>query len=224
MRSRILLLALFVTAFPAFGQQSGTTDTNCQVNGSQINCTSQHVPSWDETYNKYRNLLGKRDSDQPKNAAPADAGQLSPEAIKELFAQEKQQREAKDTVDFIYCRQNPKSGITDSDGKPKTCADVIEYTKAFCLVNPELERCTLAKSKTEVQKAFAALAEDYNTDPRRKKKDVQEYFDSQFAKLTRWGCMSFSDMSLPQRDGTMHLCPDAPEPASIHAEPGPHTK
>jgi len=225
MKSKIMFAALFVTAFPTFGQQS-TTNTNCMVNGQMVNCTSTTTPpapSWNDTFNKYRNMFGKHDSDQPKAATPADAGQLSPEAIKELFAEEKQVKDAKDTVDFIYCRQNPKSGITDSEGKPKTCADVIAYTKAFCLVNPEVERCTLAKSKADVEKAFVVLADDYNTDPRRKKKDVQEYFDSEFAKLTRWGCMSFPDMALPQRDGTMHLCPDAPE-STAHVGPGPHTK
>jgi hypothetical protein len=151
-------------------------------------------------------MFGKPDSDRRKGVPSTGTPQLSQEAIKELIEEEKKEKETKDTVDLIYCRQNPKASIGDSEGKPKTCADVIEYTKAFCLVNPQVERCTLAKSKVEVEKVFAALADDYNTDPRRQKRDVQMYFDSQFAKLTRWGCMSFPDLSLPQRDGTMHPC------------------
>jgi len=204
--------ALFLSASPVFGQQS-TTNTKCQVDGKEVNCTStsEHVPSWDETFNKWRNL-GRRNSDQPTNAAPsASAPQLSPEAIKELLAEEKKEREAKDTVDFIYCRQNPKGGITDSEGKLKACADVIEYTKAFCSVNPEVERCTLAKSKAEVEKAFAALVDEYNTNTHRNKNWEQAYFGEKFSKLTKWGCMSFPDMTLPQRDGTSHPCPNAPE-------------
>lgn len=211
MKSKIMLLALFVTAFPTFGQQS-TTDTNCMVNGQMVNCTSTTTtpppaPSLNENYNKYRNLFGKHDSDQSKPAQP------SPDAMKELLAEARLEKETKATVDLIYCRQNPKGGITDFDGHPKTCADVIEYNKAFCLVNPEVERCTLARSKAEVEKKFADLAEGYRNDHPNRRSN-QMYYDSLFVKLTKWGCMSFPDMALPQRDGTMHLCPDAPDARS----------
>jgi hypothetical protein len=207
-----------VCVVPAFGQQSGTTETNCQLSGNNMNCTSQHVLSYEEA----RSLFGKHSSESKPPSA--DAGQLSPEAVKELLAEAKKERDAKDTVDYIYCRQNANGSVTDSEGKTKTCTDVIAYTKAFCLVNPvmtapwlpatpEAERCSLAKSKAQVQKAFATLADDYNHDPRRNKRDLQTYFDSLFTILTKWGCMSFPDMILPQRDGTLHPCPDAPEPA-----------
>jgi hypothetical protein len=156
----------------------------------------------------------RAEAKRDQNAQQAQQGQLSQQAMKQLLAEEKKERENKDTVDFIYCRQNQKGSISDYEQKQKTCADVIEYTKAFCLVNPEVERCTLARSKAEVEKAFASLVDDYKTDPRRNKKDTQMYFDSLFAKLTKWGCMSFPDMTLPQRDGTSHQCPSAPEPAS----------
>ena len=168
----------------------------------------------------------KAEANRNQNAQNGQqAPQLSAEAIKELLAEEKNERESKDTVDVIYCRQNPKGSITDFEGKLKTCAEVIAYTKAFCLVNPNAERCTLAKSKVEVEKAFSVLSEDYKTDPRRNKKDAQMYYDSLFAKLTKWGCMSFPDMILPpQRDGTSHPCPDAPEPAPLHADAGSQNK
>jgi hypothetical protein len=160
----------------------------------------------------------KAETNRNQNAQNAQSSQLSAKAIKELLAEEKQERESKDTVDYIYCRQNRQGTIKDFEGKPKTCADVIEYTKAFCLVNPSVERCTLAKSKAEVDKEFSVLSEDYKTDPRRNKKDAQMYYDSLFAKLTKWGCMSFPDMTLPQRDGSSHSCPNAPDPASLRAD------
>ncbi len=218
------LAAIFMASAASAQTQ---TDTRCSTSsdnglGHTTDCksTTEPVPQpnggWlkdvlDGLAAKQKRAEAKRENAQNSQQAP----QLSAEAIKELLAEEKKEKDAKDTVDFIYCRQNPKGGIADSEGKPKPCADVIEYTKAFCSVNPEVERCTLAKSKAEVEKAFSVLSDDYKTDPRRNKRDAQMYYDSLFAKLTKWGCMSFPDMTLPQRDGT-HPCPNAPEPAPVH--------
>jgi hypothetical protein len=229
MKSKLIAVALIATAWPAFAQES-TTNTNCMVNGQTVNCTSTTTnptpPSggWLTGVNKAlaaNRAKAEANRDQGTQN-PQQSPQISPEAIKELLAEEKQERENKDTVDFIYCRQNPKAGVAGSEGKPRTCADVIEYTKAFCLVNPTLDRCALARSKAEVEKAFAVLAAHYNStgDKDRKRKDTQDYFDWEFAKLTRWGCMSFPDMTLPQRDGTLHPCPNAPETALSHADAG----
>jgi hypothetical protein len=206
---------LFTTAIAALmmaGLSVGqTTNTDCMVIGNSIDCTSktQSPPSFGHHSN-------------PAPAQPSTG--VSAEAMKEMLAEEKKAKAAKDTVDYLYCRQHANGSVTDYDGKPRTCADVIEYTKAFCLANPVTtepwlpvspegtERCSLARSKAEVEKKFAVLADDFNRDPRRNKRDLQNYFDSLFATLTKWGCMSFPDMTLPQRDGTMHPCPDAPEP------------
>ncbi len=223
MKSKIVAVLLFATASSTFGQQS-TTDTNCNVNGQQVNCTSTTTTptpptgGWLTGVNKaMAENRARAEANRSQNPQNVQQSQLSPEAMKEPLAEEKRERDAKDTVDFIYCRQNPKTNVTDSEGKSKACADVIEYAKAFCLVNPDVERCTLAKTKTEVMKAFSVLSEDFNSERRRNKKDVQMYYDSLFAKLTKWGCMSFPDMILPQRDGTTHSCPSAPEA-------GPQTK
>jgi sarcosine oxidase delta subunit len=225
MKTTILGIALFWTAVSAFGQDS-TTNTDCNVYDQQVNCrsttTTPPPPSGGALEGINKALAANRaraEANTDQNAQQAQQAPLSEEAIKELLAEEKKERENKDTVDFIYCRQNSKGSITDYEEKQKTCADVIEYTKAFCLVNPEVERCTLAKSKAQVDNAFASLVNDYNTDPRRNKKDTQIYFDSLFAKLTKWGCMSFPDMTLAQRDGTLHPCPSAPErsPVSTNA-------
>src|SRR5258708_35956404 len=91
-------------------------------------------------------LRPNKPASHPQTVVAAAPSGLSPEAVKTFLAEEKATRDAKDTVDFIYCRQNPKGNVTDNE-KQKTCADVIEYTKAFCSVNPEADRCTLARSK-----------------------------------------------------------------------------
>jgi hypothetical protein len=210
----LILAAVFFTASTASAQ---TTDTDCTTNGYHTNCTSTTQPppsgGWLTGVNKAMAAnRAKSEANRNQNAQGQQTSQLSPEAIKELVAEEKKEREAKDTVDFIYCRQNPKESVTDSEGKLKTCADAVEYTKAFCSVNPEADRCTLAKSKAEVGKAFAALVDEYNANAHRNKPYEQAYFGEKFAKLTKWGCMSFPDMTLPQRDGASHSCPSAPEP------------
>ncbi|HET9803491.1 MAG TPA: hypothetical protein VFP96_09650 [Candidatus Acidoferrum sp.] len=213
----VLIVVLFTSALLSAQTQ---TDTNCTTSpdygaGRTTNCTSTTTaapPSggWLTGVNKAL-AANRAKAEANKDQKAQQGGQLSPEAMKELLAEEKREREAKDTVDYIYCRQNANGTLTDFEGKPRTCAEVIAYTKAFCLVNPTVERCTLAKSKAEVEKAFSALSEDYKNDPRRNKRDVQMYFDSLFTKLIKWGCMSFPDMTLPQRDGTLHICPDAPD-------------
>jgi len=189
----------------AFGQQSGTT-TECEDKYNGMTCkTTPNPPSIGELLN--RNL--NRKNPQPA-AAPATSSGLSPEAVKAILAEQKAERDAKDTVDFLYCRQNAKGSVTNGETQ-RPCADVIEYTKAFCSVNTDAERCNLAKSKAEVEKAFTALLSEYNANPRHNKSWEQSYFGEKFSKLTRWGCMSFPDMTLPQRDGASHACPNAPD-------------
>jgi hypothetical protein len=214
MKSKLMALSFFVLASPAFGQQGGTTTTCNKGVGDQVVCKTEETSSggWLTGVNKALAAnRAKADANRQQGPQNVQQSQLSPEAIKELFAQERQERDAKDTVDYIYCRQNPNNGITDSDGKPKTCADVIDYTKAFCAVNIEDGRCKLAKSRAEVLKAFASLLDGYNSE---KHKDKEHpYYAEQAAKLTRWGCMSFPDLVLPQIDGDTHSCPNAPAEA-----------
>lgn len=206
MKSTVVALAIFLTALPALGQQSGTT-TNCEKSsdGNQMTCKTT------QTFNPADFFSPKKNPTQPQPAAASGPTGLSPDAVKALFAEQKAARDAKETVDFLYCRQNLKGSVMDYEGKPRTCTDVVEYTKAFCLVNLEADRCKLARSKAEVEKAFASAIEDFKNDPRHTKKDTQGFYDEFFGKLTKWGCMSFPDMILPERDGTEHRCPDAPE-------------
>ena len=198
MKSTTMALALVLAAWPAFGQQ-GSTTTNCEPTTSGMTCKTAPTPP------TLADILSpKKDSNQPQPVATSAPTGLSAEAVKAILAEQKATQDAKETVDFLYCRQNPNGSVAEYEGKPRTCTDVVEYTKAFCLVNPEVERCKLAKSKAEVEKAFASAIEDFKNDPRHTKKDTQGFYDEFFGKLTRWGCMSFPDMILPQRDGSEH--------------------
>src|SRR5690242_14890557 len=96
---------LFVMAWPAFGQQSGTT-TECEKQLDKLVCkTQQNPPSLAEMLD-----FSKRNAARPQATAPSVPPQISPEAVREILAEEKRARDSKDTVDFIYCRQNPKDG------------------------------------------------------------------------------------------------------------------
>ena len=220
-----LALVLVALVFTASAAAQTQTDTNCTTSpdygtGRTTNCTSTTTnPTPPNSEWLAKALAANRAKADARRDQMAQQTQLSQEEAKALLAAEK-----KDTVDFIYCRQNQKGGITNSDGKPRTCADIIEYTKAFCSVNPDVERCTLAKSQAEVKKKFVDLAEQYKNDRRAKKRDCQMFYDSLFVKLTKWGCMSFPDMTLPQRDGTLHSCPNAPENAPLQADTGSQNK
>src|SRR6266704_2497178 len=121
----ILALVLLVAVCPAFGQQGGTT-TECEKSISGMTCkTTPNPPTLAEI------LRPKHTNPQPQTVVTAAPSGLSPEAVKAFLAEEKATRDAKDTVDFIYCRQNPKGSVADGDGKQKACAEIIEYTKAF---------------------------------------------------------------------------------------------
>jgi sarcosine oxidase delta subunit len=220
----VLTVFFFRGTFCSAQTPQSKTETNCTTSpdygaGRTTDCTSTTTTApppggWLAGINKAI-AANRAKAEANRDQKGQQTGQLSAGAIKELLAEEKQEREAKDTVDYIYCRQNPKGSITDSDGKAQSCGDVLAYTRAFCSVNPQAERCTLAKSKAEVDKAFAALLDQYNSDNHRNRAWEQSYYGERFAKLTKWGCMSFPDMVLPGPNGSSHACPDAPEPPPV---------
>jgi hypothetical protein len=215
MKSTLLALAIVLAAWPTFGQQ-GSTTTECEKTTAGITCKTAPTPPTSvealaEIFSR------KKNTNEPQPAATSTPTALSPEAVKAFLADQKAAQDAKETVDFVYCRQNPNGSVTEYQGKPRTCTDVVEYTKAFCVVNATVDRCKLAKSKAEVEKAFASAIEDFKNDPRHTKRDTQGFYDEFFGKMTRWGCMSFPDMILPQRDGTEYRCPYAPETPPAHS-------
>lgn len=218
------ILALVLCAIPAFGQQS-TTDTNCNVNGQQVNCTSNtttNIPPPDPWANTLSNI-NNMNKNMAANRERAEARRAQARAD----AEAKHALENHAEVNMVYCKQNPSGSVTTTDGKDRSCADELAYEKAFCVVNPEADRCRLPASEAEVEKAFADLIEKYKNDPGAKKRSTQNYYESQFQKLREWGCRSFPDMTLPawgkpdqpctKASATALVAPSAPVSPSLMA-------
>jgi hypothetical protein len=204
-----------VILLPSIGSAQ-TTNTNCNINGEWVNCTSttQQPPSGGAA----QGIKDALDARAARNAAAAPA-RIAEEKLRQdqaTAAAAQKAQDDKETAQFLYCRQNPnKEAVTD--GATKSCADFIEYEKASCLVNPGKDICNLAKSKAEVEKAFADLSDKFHSDhPNRH--STQMYYESLYAKTTRWACMSFPDMTVPQWGGGQHPCPDAPATPAVTAE------
>ena len=213
MKSKTVAVTILMTALlagPAFAQQ-GDTKTTCTTVVDELQCTTTHVPTPEETQAKYRDLFSFPKRNPAPAAAPAPP-QPSPEAIK--VADERAEKHTLAVVNYVYCRQHKDETVNDFNGQPKTCAQVIEYTKTYCTTDPSESVCKLARSRAEVEKSFADLTEDFRTDPRRNKKDAQMWYEAEFARRIKWGCMSYPDMILPKWGGGTCACPDAPEPSA----------
>jgi hypothetical protein len=200
---QITVLAVgLVIASSAFGQAQSTTDTNCNVNGQQVNCTSRTTAPPPDPWANFNKTL-------TDNRARAEANrnrQAQAQAQANTSAEAKQEVENHAKVNIAYCRENPAGSVTSEDGQAKPCADELAYEKAFCSVKPDADRCQLLVSRAELEKQFADLAEKYKYDPRANKKDCKAYYDSLFAKLRSAACVSYPDMQTPLRDGTLQPC------------------
>jgi hypothetical protein len=104
MKTTVLAMALLLTAVSAFGQES-TTNTDCNVYDQQVNCrsttTTPPPPSGGALEGINKALAANRaraEAKRDQNAQQAQQAQLSQEAIKELLAEEKKERENKDTI------------------------------------------------------------------------------------------------------------------------------
>jgi hypothetical protein len=128
-------MALFLCAIPAFGQQS-TTNTNCYVNGQQVNCTSNtttNAPPPDPWANTSKQL---QESGQRLGAA--------------LAANAQRKAAYNDQIDRIelniaYCQQNPDHSITLANEKPRTCEDEIAMVRAFCSIDKKHAKVKFCK-------------------------------------------------------------------------------
>jgi|SRR5580704_9221061 hypothetical protein len=192
-----------------------TTNTNCNINGQWVNCTSTTQPP--PSGGAAQGIKDALDAHAARVAASAPA-RVEQEKLRQQQAAAAAQKaqDDKETAQFLYCRQNPNKE-TAVDGVTKSCAEFIEYEKASCLVNTKKDICNLAKSKAEVEKAFSDLSDKFHSDhPNRH--STQMYYESLYAKTTRWACMSFPDMTVPQWGGGQHPCPDAPVAPAITAQ------
>jgi hypothetical protein len=118
------ILALLLCAIPVFGQQS-TTNTDCNVNGQQVNCTSNTTtnappPNPMDGFNKQI-----QDSSQRLGAALAANAQRRAEE-KSLESQ----------IEFhvVYCEQNPANSITTTKGDTISCTEEFARTRALCSI------------------------------------------------------------------------------------------
>lgn len=205
------MMALFLCAVPAFGQQS-TTKTDCDVSDHSINCTSKTTPPPPT----FLDQLHKTTADLRARQAQAQEANR----IRQADAEAKQALENQAEVNMVYCKQNPSGSVTTSEGKDRSCTDELAYEKAFCVVNPEADRCKLPASEAEVEKAFADLIEKYKNDPSAKKRSTQNYYESLFVKMREWGCRSFPEMTLPAWGKPDQPCTGASATALIAAPVG----
>ncbi|MGB8802547.1 MAG: hypothetical protein WCC97_17855 [Candidatus Acidiferrales bacterium] len=201
-------VGFLLIAIPVFAQQS-TTNTDCNVNGQQVNCTSttttQAPPSGGAVAGVNKALAANRERADANRALRAQQAQQAKAQAELKLAQEN-----RSVVNIVYCKQNAAGSVSLGDGHVKPCTDELAYSKTECTVNPSIDFCKLFMSHADMEKAFADLAEEFKYDPRAKKHDCQMYYDSLFQAQTRWACLSFPETKWPLRDGTSHPCPNAP--------------
>ena len=201
-------VGFLLIAIPVFAQQS-TTNTDCNVNGQQVNCTSttttQAPPSGGAVAGVNKALAANRERADANRALRAQQAQQAKAPAELKLAQEN-----RSVVNIVYCKQNAAGSVSLGDGHVKPCTDELAYSKTECTVNPSIDFCKLFMSHADMEKAFADLAEEFKYDPRAKKHDCQMYYDSLFQAQTRWACSRFPETKWPLRDGTSHPCPNAP--------------
>jgi hypothetical protein len=207
MKRMTMGIAFFLIAVSACAQQS-TTNTDCNVNGQQVNCTSTTTtpppPSGGalEGFNKAMAADRERaDADRALRAQQAQQAKADAEL--------KQAQENRAVVNVVYCRQNATGSVTTGDGQVKSCTDELAYARAECSVNPAIDLCKLFMSHAEMEKAFADLAEKYRSDHPNRHSN-QMYYDSLFQTQRKWACLSFPESKWPVRDGSYQPCPNAP--------------
>ncbi|HEY0703112.1 MAG TPA: hypothetical protein VGD60_10120 [Candidatus Acidoferrales bacterium] len=205
MKKTVLAIALLLIADATFCQQN-TTNTDCEVNGQHVNCTSTTTnstpPGGGALAGVNKAMAANRERVDANRARRAQLAQQS-----NANADLKQAEENRVLVNIVYCRQNATGSVTAGDGQVKSCPDELAYAKAGCAVMPAMDLCKVFMSRAQVEKMFADLAEKFRNDPRAKKHDCQMYYDSLFRTQTKWACLSFPETKWPLRDGTYQPCP-----------------
>jgi hypothetical protein len=106
----LLIAIMMLAATPAWAQ---TTTTNCNVNGQQVNCTSNTTPSFSESMDKFNKDMGEMSANLAQGRAMTDRAKTNVE----------------------YCRENPSGVVTTNNGITKSCKDEIAYVTASCNVH-----------------------------------------------------------------------------------------
>lgn len=109
MKTLLIALAMLAAA-PVWAQ---TTNTNCNVNGQQVNCTSNTTPSFSQSMDKFN-------KDMEETSTNLRAVRVANDRAK---------------TNVEYCRVNPNGSVTTNEGITKSCKDEIAYTTAWCNVH-----------------------------------------------------------------------------------------
>jgi hypothetical protein len=207
MKTTSVAIAFLLIAGSAFAQQS-TTNTDCNINGQQVNCksttTTSPPPSSGALTGVNKAMADNRERADANRALRAQQAQQA-----KADAELKHAQENRAVVNIVYCRQNVTGSVTTGDGQVKSCTDELAYAKAECTVNPAIDLCKLFMSRAEMEKTFADLAEEYRNDHPNRHSN-QMYYDSLFQTQRKWACLSFPETKWPLRDGTYQPCPNAP--------------
>ena len=145
-------IASMLIAAAACAQQS-TTNTDCNVNGQQVDCTSTTTtpppPSG-----------GALEGINKAMAANRDGLKLTLQCVlsrlNRLRPRPRQSKRRK-TMPWSILSTVDKTAtgsVTTGDGQVKTCTDELAYSKAECTVNPTMDLCKLFMSHAEMEKSF----------------------------------------------------------------------
>ena len=135
MRRLFIFAILFATtAMPARSQNS-TTNTNCQANGQQVNCTSQTTTNTPPPSNDATKAEQQREANE--------AGKAVGTAIGTSIARRKQEKQLEEgiAIRVTYCNQNPSGSVMLTDGKSQSCDEELAKVKAVCTVKPKYSFC-----------------------------------------------------------------------------------
>jgi len=188
MKTTSVAIAFLLIAGSAFAQQS-TTNTDCNINGQQVNCksttTTSPPPSSGALTGVNKAMADNRERADANRALRAQQAQQA-----KADAELKHAQENRAMVNIVYCRQNVTGSVTTGDGQVKSCTDELAYAKAECTVNPAIDLCKLFMSRAEMEKTFADLAEEYRNDHPNRHSN-QMYYDSLFQTQRKMGLLKF---------------------------------
>jgi len=132
MKSTLITIALLLFGSAAFGQQT-TTNTNCYVNGQQVDCTSTST-------NNSATQAQQAETQRELNEAGTNLGA----AIGTTIARNKAEHAEEERVlmNIVYCQQNPEGSVTVGQGKlTQSCSVELAKARAVCTVKNKYKFC-----------------------------------------------------------------------------------